>query len=247
MSYLRKLKSLYVWHRYVGLTAATLVILLVLTGIPLNHTEQYALNSRYIQQPWLLDWYGIEAPDHYRAYSTPVGTVTLLETQIYLDVQRIEGEYQQLNGAVAVGGMIVVAVDNRLLLLTHAGERIESLTSVDGIPDGLERIGIGSDGRLGAATDQSLYLADADILRWQAVDIGHAAIDWSQPAQLSKALDARLKQAYRERILPVERVLLDLHSGRFFGAYGPWVLDAAALLMLFLACSGILIWLKRKR
>ena len=247
MSYLRKFKSLYVWHRYVGLTAATLVILLVLTGIPLNHTEQYALNSRYIQQPWLLDWYGIKVPDHYKAYSTPVGTVTLLETQLYLNVQRVEGEYQQLNGAVAVGDMIVVAVENRLLLLTQRGEPIESLTGVNGIPDGIGKIGTRSDGRLGAATDQGVYLADADILSWQAVDRGHEAIAWSQPTRLNSELDARLSQAYRERILPVERVLLDLHSGRFFGSFGPWVVDAAAVLMLFLACSGILLWLKRKR
>ena len=173
--------------------------------------------------------------------------MTLLETQLYLNVQRVEGEYQQLNGAVAVGDMIVVAVENRLLLLTQRGEPIESLTGVNGIPDGIGKIGTRSDGRLGAATDQGVYLADADILSWQAVDRGHEAIAWSQPTRLNSELDARLSQAYRERILPVERVLLDLHSGRFFGSFGPWVVDAAAVLMLFLACSGILLWLKRKR
>ncbi len=33
------LRSLYVWHRYLGLSAALFVILLSATGLALNHTE----------------------------------------------------------------------------------------------------------------------------------------------------------------------------------------------------------------
>jgi len=39
-----------------------------------------------------------------------------------------------------------------------------------------------------------------------------------------------------------ERVLLDLHSGRLFGAVGVWVFDVAALLFIFLALSGVWVW-----
>jgi len=42
-------------------------------------------------------------------------------------------------------------------------------------------------------------------------------------------------------------VILDLHSGRFFGQLGPWVFDAAAVLLILLSLSGTWIWLKRRR
>jgi uncharacterized iron-regulated membrane protein len=45
----------------------------------------------------------------------------------------------------------------------------------------------------------------------------------------------------------VERVILDLHSGRFFGKLGPWLFDIAALLLILLSLSGAWIWLKRRR
>ena len=46
--------------------------------------------------------------------------------------------------------------------------------------------------------------------------------------------------------LPVERVLLDLHSGRIFGKPGVYVVDAAAILFLVLAASGVWLWGKRR-
>lgn len=57
----------------------------------------------------------------------------------------------------------------------------------------------------------------------------------------------RFQQLFRGRILPWERVILDLHSGRIFGPWGPWLMDAAAILLLFLAGSGVSIWWKRQR
>ena len=45
--------------------------------------------------------------------------------------------------------------------------------------------------------------------------------------------------------LPLERVLLDLHSGRIFGEAGVWLVDAAALLFLLLAGSGLWLWGRR--
>jgi uncharacterized iron-regulated membrane protein len=64
-------------------------------------------------------------------------------------------------------------------------------------------------------------------------------------------MDAKLERAlqnhYRSEVLPLERLLLDLHSGRFFGSAGPWIMDAAAVLLVLLALSGTWIWLRRKR
>jgi uncharacterized iron-regulated membrane protein len=42
-------------------------------------------------------------------------------------------------------------------------------------------------------------------------------------------------------------VILDLHSGRLFGRIGVWLFDIAAILLILLALSGTLIWMKRKR
>jgi len=62
------------------------------------------------------------------------------------------------------------------------------------------------------------------------------------PAALARALDRD------DPWLSWERLLLDLHSGRLFGAAGVYVVDAAGLLFALLALSGVgTWWLHRRR
>ncbi len=49
-------------------------------------------------------------------------------------------------------------------------------------------------------------------------------------------------QLYRGNGLPLERIILDLHSGRMFGTFGEYVMDIVALLFIFLALSGGWMW-----
>jgi len=51
----------------------------------------------------------------------------------------------------------------------------------------------------------------------------------------------------RNQTISWQRVVLDMHSGRWFGPLGPWIVDLAALVLLFLACSGFWIWYSRRR
>ncbi|HED18424.1 MAG TPA: PepSY domain-containing protein, partial [Gammaproteobacteria bacterium] len=56
-----KLRSFYVWHRYMGVGAAAFMLVIAVTGVLLNHTEGLQLDSRHVQSNWILDWYGIQA------------------------------------------------------------------------------------------------------------------------------------------------------------------------------------------
>lgn len=242
-----KIKSLYVWHRYLGLGVAVFVVLLTSTGIVLNHTDSLDLDARYVSSAWLLDWYGIQAPNEALHYPlTDTAAVTQLGTQLYYRQQRLAGEYQQLQGAVSLDDFIVIAVDNDLLLLTPQGEQIERLSAHQGLPQPITRLGLDAQGLLVLATEQAHYRADVQLLNWTALD-PEAPIDWRQPSPVDRATLHSLQAAFRSHILPWERVLLDLHSGRLFGTWGPWLMDLAALLITFLAVSGVLMWWKRQR
>ena len=242
-----KFKSLFVWHRHLGLLVAALVVLLATTGFALNHTEEFRLNSRYVLQTWLLDWYGIAAPAQYTAFSTAAGSLTLLGSQLYWGEDRLDGTYERLRGAIALDTVLVVALDQELLLLTRTGETLARLTTFDGIPQAIKRIGSTADGRLIVASAAGMYMPDNDFLGWTICSGTTLAIHWSEASELDATLHRHLMKSYRSEILPWERVILDVHSGRFFGNYGVWVMDGAAVLMCFLAGSGVSLWLKRKR
>ena len=52
--------------------------------------------------------------------------------------------------------------------------------------------------------------------------------------------------AYRGSGVPLHRIVADLHSGRFMGPVGPYVMDAAALTLILLAGSGFILWRRRR-
>lgn len=52
---------------------------------------------------------------------------------------------------------------------------------------------------------------------------------------------------YPTEVLTVDRIILDIHTGRAFGVFGPIVMDGVAIILLLLSFSGIYMWAKRKR
>ena len=47
--------------------------------------------------------------------------------------------------------------------------------------------------------------------------------------------------------LSLDRLLLDLHSGRLFGKTGVYLMDAAAIGLLLLSITGLIVWLRRRK
>jgi PepSY-associated TM region len=242
-----KLRSFYVWHRYMGVTAALFALIIAVTGLLLNHTEDFQFDSRYVKSAWVLDWYGIKAPKELLSFTANSRYITLMGEHLYLNRREIPGEFHDLAGAVYLQDMYAVAVSDAIVLLTRRGEIVDQLHGEDGVPAHISAIGIDSNGLLVAAAGESYYQADKDFLTWQRRESADDDVRWARPGSLDRQTAAWLRAHYRGEVLPVERVILDLHSGRFFGRGGPWIFDIAACLLILLALSGTWIWLRRRR
>jgi hypothetical protein len=59
---------------------------------------------------------------------------------------------------------------------------------------------------------------------------------------LPAVLQPRLQAASVPASLNWQRLLQDLHAGRVFGWAGQLVMDLAALLLVILALTGVIIW-----
>ena len=137
---------------------------------------------------------------------------------------------------------MVVALPEALVLLGSAGELIERM-GAESLPGRIERIGT-HEGRLVAATPAGNRVADADLIAWQPTG---AAPQWSAQQEPPAGLRERMLRGERGPGLSAERVLLDLHSGRIFGRWGPWLMDATAIVFVILAITGITCWWRSRR
>jgi len=238
----------FLWHRRIGLLALVLVIILAVTGIMLNHTENFKLDDTFVNNSWLLNWYGIEPED------TPVSfkvekeaqehIISSWNQQLFFDNTAITRLEQAMHGAIAAEQFIVVALDNEIILLSYDGEFIERVST--GISfSNIQRLGMKYNRPVIETSEPLYYMADEHILDWDVII--NEDIFWSEQYTLNDEQYERLLVAYRGNGLKLERVILDLHSGRIFGRYGVYLMDAAAIALLWLSLSGLWVWNSRRR
>ena len=240
----RLLRSLYIWHRYIGISTAVFVIVLTVTGLVLNHTDELELDSSYIQSDLLLDWYGIDSPGELISYTSGSVSVTVVNNQVFWGNKPLSHISAPLTGLLVYRELVIIAAAGVLSLYTIRGELIEKLAHVAGVPTGILAIGITAQELLAVKTAQGIYLTDDSMLEWRLAD--NPEVFWSEASPVPPGLKAALQAAYRGIGLPVERVLLDLHSGRILGRAGVYLVDAAAILFLLLAMSGVWLWTRRR-
>ncbi|HED15690.1 MAG TPA: PepSY domain-containing protein [Gammaproteobacteria bacterium] len=237
----KKWHSLYIWHRYVGLLAALLTLLLAVTGLALNHYTALGLGKRHIQNEWLLDKLNITAPATANGFRSHGHQAVLLEPWLWLDNKQIAGEYSKITGLVSLDGMLILSTPGELQILTMQGELIDRLRSQDGLPNAIRRIGRTESGRLVIENPLGQFQADQDILNWTSLNVDAS---WSRAFAPDATTLIQLQLRWRHQSLSWGRLILKLHSGRILGDKGVLIMDGAAILLLFLSVSGFWIWLR---
>lgn len=127
-------RQLGAWHRRLGLAAATVLVLLVVSGLLLNHGHRLGLDRVYVQSAWLLNWYGIQPPGEPRGVALGAHWLSELDGRIYFDARELPGVRGELHGAVLLGDGIVAAVGDEVWLLTLAGDVVERLGKAHDVP-----------------------------------------------------------------------------------------------------------------
>ena len=88
------------------------------------------------------------------------------------------------------------------------------------------------------------WKGDTDLTGWSEFKGVHPK--WVAPSITLPALRHVIEAHDMSRQTSLERFLLDMHSGRFFGKYGVYVIDAASVLLLILSITGIWLWVTRR-
>jgi hypothetical protein len=232
-------------HRYGGICSAVLIIFICVTGLALNHTDDLELGSVPVDAEWLLDAYGIATPP---INSFAFGTISAsqIDSNLYYGTTALPGKFSALTGVTQSGDRVIIATANELILLTRDGAAIETLEAYMGIPTGIRRIGLDAEQGAVVSTASGDWHSDSELTNWEILTDTKTTV-WSEPVALPVDLQQQLKTLYRGQGLSVERVLLDLHSGRIFGPAGPLLADLVAVVFILLALTGIWMWFKTRR
>ncbi len=240
-------RTLRYWHRHLGVTSALFVVVLVITGIGVNHSFELRLNEHYVSNDWLLDWYNIHTPDDMISFAAGAHWITQASERLYLDGKNLPQSFGPIVGAIAPAGghEIVIAGADALLLIDPGGALIDHYTPLDGIPKDIRAVGLDHGQQVLLRTAKTVLSIDVTTL--EVASVVAADPVWAVPQPLPTQLKASVIAAHRGTGLPLERVLLDIHSGRILGAWGIYLVDAMAVLFLVLSLTGVWLWIRRGR
>lgn len=239
----KKTFPFFLWHRRFGLAALLLIVILSITGILLNHTEQLKLDEVSIESDALLDWYNINPQGLPINFSSINTWISQWNQQLFLNGRSFYTHNENLRGFVQLNNTLVIAMENTIILADSEGEIIE-LMAVNTL-GGIKSIGLLNNKIALLDSSSHFYLSDKDITEWHEQPA--QALNWSLASAINEGQIKQLKQAYRGPGLSLERVILDLHSGRIFNAsWGIYIMDASAVIMLLLSFSGVWIWWSRR-
>jgi hypothetical protein len=236
--------KLHKWHRRIGLLATTFIVFLVVTGIALQHSDNFNLNTQYLSNSWLLKYYGIK-PNPIITYQLGNQTISHAGESIYLSGKPISHHVESIHGAIPhSNNEFIIATSDSLLVINNKGDIVDEVTTQDGLQEAPIGIAVSKNNSTVMRGINTYWESVDDLTQWQALQGPHPR--WVAPAITLPALRQVIESHDMSQQINLERFLLDAHSGRFFGKYGIYVIDIAAILLLILSVTGIWLWVVRR-
>lgn len=233
------------WHKRAGLFAFFFLGWLGLSGIFLNEASDLDLNARRVGWPWLMAIYGLHAEPPASGLGSGGHWLAIAGETSVLDGKPLAQPLDAPLGLVAAPEpgvpdklMLYAAQADSVVLLRADGSRVDELRMPPLPIAAIRRIGLvpGHPASIAIQGSDTAYQSDDEGESWKPV--AATAVEWSVRQPLPQPVRAALLP-YSRPSVSVQQILVDAHSGRLFGRFGTYVVDAVGLAALVLATSGV--------
>lgn len=237
---------LHRWHRRIGVGVCVFIVWLVTSGWLLNHSATLQLAQHETRALPLLNWYGLKAEPPTQAWNSAHHWLVTDSEHLVLDGRLLAQPPLQPNGFIEANDLLFIAGRNasgasQLRILSAQGDSVDTLEgSLLPVPT-IDHLGSGCAGVVIEHGEQRYTSADGTD--WTACA---TAFNASIAAPISNAQLASVEPLLRPGIT-YERLLLDFHSGRILGHWGPYLIDAIGGGLMLLALSGLWLFTSQRR
>jgi len=230
-------------HRSMGAIVAIFVLMLATTGILLNHTSDFELDSRYLTWDWLLKHYGVDDVKPDAVYLLDRHTISQFGPQVFIDAIPVTQSHVPILGGIIIDDLMVLATTDALLLFTPEGEFIERMGDGLGIPSMIQNIGL-FHGDPVVQTRDGMWRSDFMLDQWEQLSLD--GVGWSEPKSMPRSLQIELADYFHGKGISIERVVLDIHNGHVLGKFGIWFADFIGALLVLISVTGLWLWARRR-
>ncbi len=231
------LRASYKWHRRIGLWLSLPLLVLIITGLLLNHAQLFKLDSFRIRSSILLDWYGMEPKEEPLALRSGNFWAATLDGSLYLNGKNIESDSDTLRCLLEMDQILLLCTQTKIHLFDAKNvELLETLGSESLPPGSIEAAAV-RDNELLVKTSEGVFISDAEFVGFEPKD--GESVKSPEYRTLSESEYRTVLEDWRGSGITLARFIRDIHSGRIAGAIGVAVIDISGIALLFLIATGL--------
>jgi hypothetical protein len=237
----KTLRASYRWHRFIGVLISLPVLLVAITGIALNHADSFDLNNTQISNSTILNQYGMVPDQPITSFEDSGVWASMLGKQIFLNGEKISSSPGKLIGFLSDDSIYHLLTSNELLLISAEENQLIDKLGSEALPTTSTGI-TKKDGAIFVSSPKGvLKLSDSKDSFTPADSFPFPA---REQASLPKKFKDKILENFRGDGISLWRVVLDIHSGAFFGRLGVFLADLTALALILLTLTGLYNWWK---
>jgi len=232
------------WHRILGALTVLPLAWVTITGWLLNHTVDWRLDQRQIDHPWILEAYGMTPSGKASGLLVENHSIMEWDGQIFLNDKPLDVR-GKLIGAVLDRQGLAVVTESAVLRVSRSGEVVETLDEL-ALPETPLLACATHDGSVLLKNAEGWHEASEDWLEFHLRPEADFPTAPLTPVEDPDALKP-LRRTWAQGGLPVSRVVLDLHAGRFLGPFANYFYDFVSLCTMILCVTGVILFFRTSR
>lgn len=233
-------------HRWLGIVLLIPLVVACVTGMILNHTVDLDLSNRNTVSAWIQARYGMNLEGEPQAFGLDGKAYAATWDGRIFHRSALIDDNSPLAGAVPLRDGTAVVTSSAVHYFGLDGELVETIGSVSIPATPISRAGRTPDLTLVLDTPSGIFTSDENLISFaESSDDQETA--WSAVVTPSKSDLNTWKTAFSGDGIPLDRVILDIHSGRIFGSVGKWIYDITVIGVLILSATGFVLFLRARR
>jgi len=233
-------------HSWLGIILLIPLVVACVTGMILNHTVDLDLSNRHTSASWIQARYGMELEGEPEAYGLEGKAYAATWDGHIFHASSIVDDSSSLVAAVPLRDGTAVVTTTAVHYFDLAGELVETMSSATLPATPISRAGRTGDLTLVLESPTGTFTSDENLLSFTESPDDQETF-WSTVVTPSESDVKTWKTTFSGDGVPLDRVILDLHSGRFFGTVGKWIYDITVVGVLVLSVTGFVLFLRGRR
>jgi len=232
-------KIFWRWHRRIGICSLFFLAFMAITGIAINHDQDWSVLSKPLPYWLSSSIYSFSAEIRVQ-FDHEGQLVTQTPNDIFYNSSRLDSHCETtITGALFWQENLLLMCGTRIEIFNQEGLFIEEVPLLGSQFNRLAKCGE--------------YLCIGDNQTWKKLDISTLEFSPTNETIIQPGFEKVSYPVYPAgtKVTPDEfdyaRLMADLHNGSVFGRIGQILVDLSGLIILLLSATGCYLWLGNRR